>query len=182
MREGIDGRQDEDAIERALLLGEIAEDLGRKDCVTCTLAWYDDLEKRGLSGKDAVLFDYNRANLIAQERIGTAWQWEQPTLAREIFYLRRAVSRPEFHESYVFINDDETGLHADFERWLEKLAPEKPHSHYAHNGAKDNGDAHLKRTIMGREVVCAVTNGLSVGQEVIRCRLADGMVHAGRGS
>jgi secondary thiamine-phosphate synthase enzyme len=61
--------------------------------------------------------------------------------------------------SSVFINDDESGLHQDFERWLEKLAPEKPYSQYAHNGAEDNGDAHLKRTIMGREVVVAVTNG-----------------------
>jgi len=59
----------------------------------------------------------------------------------------------------VFINDDEAGLHADYERWLEKLAPEKPHSQYAHNGAEDNADAHLKRTIMGREVVVAVTGG-----------------------
>ena len=59
----------------------------------------------------------------------------------------------------VFINDDESGLHADFEKWLEKLAPEKPHSQYAHNGAEDNGDAHLKRSIMGREVVVAVTGG-----------------------
>ncbi|MCS7009142.1 MAG: secondary thiamine-phosphate synthase enzyme YjbQ [Chthoniobacterales bacterium] len=59
----------------------------------------------------------------------------------------------------VFINDDESGLHADFERWLEKLAPEKPYSQYAHNGAEDNADAHLKRTIMGREVVVAVTDG-----------------------
>ena len=59
----------------------------------------------------------------------------------------------------VFINDNETGLHADVERWLEKLAPEKPYSQYAHNGAEDNGDAHLKRTLMGREVVCAVTGG-----------------------
>jgi len=59
----------------------------------------------------------------------------------------------------VFINDDEPGLHADFERWLEKLAPEKPHSQYAHNGYEDNADAHLKRTIMGREVVVAVTGG-----------------------
>lgn len=58
----------------------------------------------------------------------------------------------------VFINDDEAGLHQDFERWLEKLAPEKPYSQYAHNGAEDNADAHLKRTIMGREVVIAVTN------------------------
>jgi secondary thiamine-phosphate synthase enzyme len=61
--------------------------------------------------------------------------------------------------SSVFINDDESGLHADFERWLEELAPEKPHSQYAHNGAEDNADAHLKRTVMGREVVVAVTNG-----------------------
>ena len=59
----------------------------------------------------------------------------------------------------VFINDDEGGLHRDFERWLEKLAPEKPHSQYDHNGYEDNADAHLKRTIMGREVVVAVTNG-----------------------
>jgi len=59
----------------------------------------------------------------------------------------------------VFINDDEGGLHADFERWLEKLAPEKPHSQYAHNGAEDNADAHLKRTVMGREVVVAITDG-----------------------
>ena len=58
----------------------------------------------------------------------------------------------------VFINDDEAGLHQDFERWLEKLAPEKPYSQYAHNGAEDNADAHLKRTLMGREVVVAVTN------------------------
>jgi len=59
----------------------------------------------------------------------------------------------------VFINDDESGLHADFERWLEKLAPEKPHSQYDHNGAEDNADAHLKRSVMGREVVVAVTDG-----------------------
>lgn len=59
----------------------------------------------------------------------------------------------------VFINDDESGLHADFEKWLEKLAPEKPHAQYAHNRGEDNADAHLKRTIMGREVVVAVTEG-----------------------
>jgi secondary thiamine-phosphate synthase enzyme len=59
----------------------------------------------------------------------------------------------------VFINDDESGLHQDFEVWLEKLAPEKPYSQYRHNGYEDNADAHLKRTIMGREVVVAVTGG-----------------------
>lgn len=59
----------------------------------------------------------------------------------------------------VFINDDERGLHQDFERWLERLAPEQPYDQYAHNGAEDNADAHLKRQIMGREVVVAITNG-----------------------
>ena len=60
----------------------------------------------------------------------------------------------------VFINDDEPGLHSDYEKWLEKLAPEKPYSQYSHNGFEDNADAHLKRTIMGREVVCAITDGI----------------------
>ncbi|HOH97880.1 MAG TPA: secondary thiamine-phosphate synthase enzyme YjbQ [Candidatus Cloacimonadota bacterium] len=59
----------------------------------------------------------------------------------------------------VFINDDERGLHSDYEHWLEKLAPEKPHSQYRHNGYEDNADAHLKRQIMGREVVVAITAG-----------------------
>jgi secondary thiamine-phosphate synthase enzyme len=59
----------------------------------------------------------------------------------------------------VFINDDESGLHQDFEVWLEKLAPEKPHSQYRHNGYEDNADAHLKRTVMGREVLIAVSDG-----------------------
>ena len=59
----------------------------------------------------------------------------------------------------VFINDDESGLHHDFEVWLEKLAPEKPYSQYRHNGFEDNADAHLKRTVMGREVVVAITEG-----------------------
>ena len=60
----------------------------------------------------------------------------------------------------VFINDDESGLLADFERWLEELAPYEPISHYRHNNTgEDNGDAHLKRTLMGREVVAAVTDG-----------------------
>jgi secondary thiamine-phosphate synthase enzyme len=61
--------------------------------------------------------------------------------------------------SSVFINDDESGLHHDFEVWLEKLAPEKPYNQYKHNGFEDNADAHIKRTLMGREVVVAVTKG-----------------------
>jgi secondary thiamine-phosphate synthase enzyme len=60
----------------------------------------------------------------------------------------------------VFINDDERGLLADFEKWLEHLAPEKPHAQYLHNRTgEDNADAHLKRTVMGREVVVAITAG-----------------------
>ena len=59
----------------------------------------------------------------------------------------------------VFINDDESGLHNDFEVWLEKLAPHEPVSQYRHNTGEDNADGHLKRQIMGREVVVAVTNG-----------------------
>ena len=61
--------------------------------------------------------------------------------------------------SSVFINDNESGLHQDFEKWLEKLAPEKPYSQYLHNGYEDNADAHMKRQIMGREAVVAVTGG-----------------------
>jgi secondary thiamine-phosphate synthase enzyme len=57
----------------------------------------------------------------------------------------------------VFINDNESGLHHDYELWLEKLAPEKPHSQYRHNGYEDNADAHMKRQVMGREVVVAIT-------------------------
>ncbi len=59
----------------------------------------------------------------------------------------------------VFINDNESGLLQDFEVWLEKLAPEKPYSQYRHNGFEDNADAHLKRSVIGREVVVAVTEG-----------------------
>ncbi|MFA0815580.1 MAG: secondary thiamine-phosphate synthase enzyme YjbQ [Anaerofustis sp.] len=59
----------------------------------------------------------------------------------------------------IFINDDERGLHQDYEVWLEKLAPERPYNQYRHNGFEDNADAHLKRTIMGRESVMAITDG-----------------------
>ena len=60
----------------------------------------------------------------------------------------------------VFINDNESGLHYDYEKWLEELAPHEPINHYHHNNAgEDNADAHLKRQVMGREVVVAITNG-----------------------
>lgn len=61
--------------------------------------------------------------------------------------------------SSVFINDDEAGLHHDYEVWLEKLAPHEPVDQYRHNGYEDNADAHMKRQIMGREVVVAITDG-----------------------
>lgn len=61
--------------------------------------------------------------------------------------------------SSVFVNDDEAGLHEDFEKWLETLAPEKPYNQYRHNGYEDNADAHLKRQVMGREAVVAITGG-----------------------
>lgn len=70
-----------------------------------------------------------------------------------------ALINPMHITASVFINDDESGLHHDFEVWLEKLAPEKPYSQYRHNGFEDNADAHLKRTVMGRESVVAVTDG-----------------------
>jgi secondary thiamine-phosphate synthase enzyme len=70
-----------------------------------------------------------------------------------------ALINPMHITSSVFINDNESGLHHDFEVWLEKLAPEKPYSQYQHNGFEDNADAHIKRTVMGRESVVAVTNG-----------------------
>ncbi|MEN8200240.1 MAG: secondary thiamine-phosphate synthase enzyme YjbQ [Thermodesulfobacteriota bacterium] len=59
----------------------------------------------------------------------------------------------------VFINDDESGLHHDYEVWLEKLAPHAPVEQYRHNGYEDNADAHMKRQVMGREVVVAITEG-----------------------
>jgi secondary thiamine-phosphate synthase enzyme len=59
----------------------------------------------------------------------------------------------------VFINDDESGLHHDYEIWLEKLAPHEPVGQYQHNGYEDNADAHLKRQLMGREVTVAITEG-----------------------
>ena len=70
-----------------------------------------------------------------------------------------ALVNPMHITASVFINDDESGLHHDFEVWLERLAPEKPYSQYRHNGFEDNADAHLKRTVMGREVVVAITGG-----------------------
>ena len=72
----------------------------------------------------------------------------------------------------VFVNDDESGLYQDYKDWLEELAPHEPISHYRHNRTgEDNGDAHLKRQIMGREVVVAISNGdllWTVGADLLR--------------
>lgn len=96
MREGIDGLRDDQAVARTALLTDLAIELGRKDSLACALAWHEDLEQRGIRGKLAIVLDYSRAGAVAGERYGTKWQWEQPTLAREIFFLRRAVSHQEF--------------------------------------------------------------------------------------
>jgi secondary thiamine-phosphate synthase enzyme len=100
--------------------------------------------------------------------------WFQTTKRRELINITRDVERCLLDSGIqeglvlvnamhitasVFINDDESGLHRDFERFLEKLAPELPYDQYDHNGYEDNADAHLKRTIMGREVVVAITKG-----------------------
>jgi tetratricopeptide (TPR) repeat protein len=98
MKEGIEGRQDEDAFNRTDLLAELAVELGRQDCLEYALAWYEVLEHRGIRDELAVHLDASRANAIAGNRYDTKWQWEQPTLAREIFYLRRAISNPKFNQ------------------------------------------------------------------------------------
>ena len=77
-------------------------------------------------------------------------------LKRDSYWLTRYIT------SSVFINDDESGLHHDFEVWLEKLAPEKPYSQYRHNGFEDNADAHLKRTVMDVKLYALLQTGNSI--------------------
>jgi len=96
MKEGLDGWRDEENVARVGLLTDLALEMGRRDALTGALAWFEALDKKGLSGEQAILLDYGRANAIAGERYGTAWTWEQTTLARELFYLRRAVSNHKF--------------------------------------------------------------------------------------
>ena len=98
MKEGIEGRQEEDAVTRTDTLGELAVELGRKDCLAVALAWHELLEQRGIRDELAIILDASRANAIAGNRYGTKWQWEQPTLTREIFYLRRAISNPKINQ------------------------------------------------------------------------------------
>jgi len=98
MKEGIDGGQDKYAVLRTCLLTELALELGRKDSLVCVLDWYEILEQKGFRGEQAIHLDYGRACAIAEERYGTEWQWEQATLAQELFYLRRAVSHQKFKQ------------------------------------------------------------------------------------
>jgi len=101
MKEGIDGTGDEDAVARTCLLTQLAVELGSKDSLACALSWHEFLEKKEIRDELAIELDYSRANAIAGERYGTEWRWEQPTLAREIFYLRRAIS----HQKFTLIPD-----------------------------------------------------------------------------
>src|SRR5271155_4761512 len=96
MREGIDDLADEEAASRTSLLSDIALQLGRKDGLARALTWYETLEQKNIRGEVAIHVDFNRANAIAAQRYGTNWQWEQPTLAHEMYYLRRAISHPDF--------------------------------------------------------------------------------------
>jgi tetratricopeptide (TPR) repeat protein len=98
MKEGIEGRRDEDIVSRIGELTDLAGELGRQDCFALVLAWFETFDAKGknFQGRYEIRLDYIRASALAGERYGTEWQWEQATLAREIFYLRRAVSHQEF--------------------------------------------------------------------------------------
>lgn len=124
----------------------------------------------GMSIGDEIFFGRNKYMKSYRKEL-----WFEITQRRELINItpqvEAVISESEVQEGLclvnamhisasVFINDDESGLHQDMEVWLEKLAPEKPHSQYRHNGSEDNADAHLKRTIMGREVVVAITKGV----------------------
>jgi hypothetical protein len=105
MEEGIDGWSDEDNVARTCLLTDLGVELGRKDSLACVLVWYEALEKKDIRGEQAILLDYSRANAIAGERYGTAWRWEQPTLARAVLSspcrlareVRSDSRRPQVH-------------------------------------------------------------------------------------
>jgi len=99
MQEGVGVRPDDDAVERTCALTELAVELGRPDGVERALRWHEALEKRDIKGENGIILDLSRANAVAGKRYGTQWTWEQPTLAREIYYLRRALSRPDFLEA-----------------------------------------------------------------------------------
>ena len=96
MNEGLDRFSDEEKVARTGVLTDLALELGRKDVLSCVLRWYEALHLKNLQGEQAILLDYNWANAIAAGRYGTQWKWEQSTLAREIYHLRRAASNSSF--------------------------------------------------------------------------------------
>jgi hypothetical protein len=96
VKEGIGDKSIEDAITNAEILAILAVELRRKDCLACVLEWYAALGQRSLSDEQAIFVDFGLASAIAGERYNTRWQWEQPTLARELYLLRRAISNPRF--------------------------------------------------------------------------------------
>jgi len=96
MRDGVACRTEDDAVARTFLLIDLAMGLRDKSALACAVAWHEALHQRGLAGEHAVALDLNLANLLANERSGTPWRWEQPTLERETYYLKRAIARPEF--------------------------------------------------------------------------------------
>jgi len=99
IREGIDGRSDEDAVHRVTRLTDLAVEVKHTDGLAHALKWYDALEKKGVGGKLAIILDFGRASAIAGGRYGTQWTWDQPSLSREIYHLRRAVSNPAFAQA-----------------------------------------------------------------------------------
>ena len=96
MQEGIEGQYEKEAVKRTVLLTDLSVELGREDCLARVVTWYEMLEHKGICDERAIILDFSRANAIAGNRYGTKWQWEQATLAREIFYLRRALGHPKF--------------------------------------------------------------------------------------
>jgi len=99
MQDGIEGQYEEKAVDRTIALTDLAVELGRNDCLACAIGWHEILERKGFADERAIILDFRRANAIAGNRYGTKWQWEQETLAREIFYLRRALGHPKFNQT-----------------------------------------------------------------------------------
>jgi hypothetical protein len=103
MQEGIEGQYEKQALGRTISLTDLAVELGRKDCLACAIAWHEMLERKGFRDERAIILDFSLANAIAGNRYGTKWQWEQETLSREIFYLRRALGHPKFNQAPIAV-------------------------------------------------------------------------------
>ena len=103
MKEGIEGQYEREAVARTLSLTDLAVELRRHDCLARAVAWHELLESKGFQDERAIILDFSRANAIAGNRRGTRWQWEQPTLACEIYYLRRALGHPKFIQAAATI-------------------------------------------------------------------------------